>query len=110
VALWRARNANTTAPWVAARTANEGHARGSLDEHAIAVSATKTYLAQRRRGFIRQFLKAAPTEYEVIICLILHMGNYAYVTSRFKASLVKGEETTILSGSSVKLYEHQSNG
>ena len=41
---------------------------------------------------------------------ILQMGDYAYVTSRFKASLVKGEETTMLSGSTVKLYEHQSNG
>jgi ketosteroid isomerase-like protein len=41
---------------------------------------------------------------------ILQMGDYAYVTSRFKASLVKGEETTTLSGSTVKLYEHQSNG
>ncbi|MET3992151.1 ketosteroid isomerase-like protein [Bradyrhizobium sp. JR7.2] len=41
---------------------------------------------------------------------VLPMGNYAYVTSRFKASLVKGEETTKLSGSTVKLYEHQSNG
>src|ERR1700722_3932360 len=41
---------------------------------------------------------------------ILQMGDYAYVTSRFKASLVKGDETTILSGSTVKLYEHQSNG
>jgi ketosteroid isomerase-like protein len=27
---------------------------------------------------------------------ILQMGDYAYVTSRFKASLVKGEETTML--------------
>src|ERR1700722_2358451 len=41
---------------------------------------------------------------------ILQMGHSAYVTSRFKASLVKGEETTRLSGSTVKLYEHQSNG
>jgi len=41
---------------------------------------------------------------------ILQMGDYAYVTSRFKASLVKGEETTMLSGSTVKLYQHQSNG
>lgn len=41
---------------------------------------------------------------------VLPIGNYAYVTSRFKASLVKGEETTKLSGSTVKLYEHQSNG
>jgi ketosteroid isomerase-like protein len=41
---------------------------------------------------------------------VLQMGDYAYVTSRFKASLVKGDETTILSGSTVKLYEHQSNG
>jgi ketosteroid isomerase-like protein len=41
---------------------------------------------------------------------ILQMGDYAYVTSRFKASLVRGEETTMLSGSTVKLYEHQSNG
>jgi ketosteroid isomerase-like protein len=41
---------------------------------------------------------------------ILPMGDYAYVTSRFKASLVKGEETTALSGSTVKLYEHQPNG
>ena len=40
----------------------------------------------------------------------LPIGNYAYVTSRFKASFVKGEETTALSGSTVKLYEHQSNG
>jgi ketosteroid isomerase-like protein len=40
----------------------------------------------------------------------LQMGNYAYVVSHFKASLVKGEETTMLSGSTVKLYEHQSNG
>jgi ketosteroid isomerase-like protein len=29
---------------------------------------------------------------------VLQMGDYAYVTSRFKASLVKGDETTILSG------------
>jgi ketosteroid isomerase-like protein len=41
---------------------------------------------------------------------VLPIGNYAYVTSRFKASLVKGEETTKLSGSTVKLYEHQPNG
>jgi len=41
---------------------------------------------------------------------ILAMGDYAYVTSRFKASLVRGEETTALSGCTVKLYEHQSNG
>jgi len=41
---------------------------------------------------------------------ILPIGNYAYVTSRFKASLVKGEEMTMLSGSTVKLYEHQPNG
>jgi ketosteroid isomerase-like protein len=41
---------------------------------------------------------------------ILQMGVYAYVTSRFKASLVRGEETTMLSGSTVKLYEHQANG
>jgi ketosteroid isomerase-like protein len=41
---------------------------------------------------------------------ILPIGDYAYVTSRFKASLVRGEETTTLSGSTVKLYEHQSNG
>ena len=41
---------------------------------------------------------------------ILPIGNYAYVTSRFEASFVKGEETTALSGSTVKLYEHQSNG
>jgi ketosteroid isomerase-like protein len=41
---------------------------------------------------------------------ILPIGDYAYVTSRFKASLVKGEETTMLSGSTVKLYERQSNG
>ena len=38
------------------------------------------------------------------------MGDYVYVTSRFKASLAKGEETSVLSGSTVKLYEHQSNG
>jgi ketosteroid isomerase-like protein len=37
-------------------------------------------------------------------------GRLRYVTSRFKASLVRGEETTMLSGSTVKLYEHQSNG
>jgi ketosteroid isomerase-like protein len=41
---------------------------------------------------------------------ILPIGDYAYVTSRFKASLVRGEETTMLSGSTVKLYEHQSSG
>ena len=41
---------------------------------------------------------------------IVPMDKYAYVTSCFKALLVKGEETTILSGSTVKLYEHQSNG
>ena len=41
---------------------------------------------------------------------ILPMGDYAYVTSRFKASLVRGGETTALSGSTVKLYEHQSSG
>jgi ketosteroid isomerase-like protein len=35
---------------------------------------------------------------------ILQVGDYAYVTSRFRASLVKGERST------VKLYEHQSNG
>jgi ketosteroid isomerase-like protein len=41
---------------------------------------------------------------------ILPIGNYAYVTSRFKASLVRGAETTTLTGSTVKLYERQSNG
>jgi ketosteroid isomerase-like protein len=41
---------------------------------------------------------------------VVPIGNYAYVTSRFKASFVKGEETTALSGSTVKLYERQSNG
>jgi ketosteroid isomerase-like protein len=35
---------------------------------------------------------------------ILPMGDYAYVTSRFKASLVRGEETTMLSGSTVKHF------
>jgi ketosteroid isomerase-like protein len=38
----------------------------------------------------------------------LPIGNYAYVTSRFNALLVKGDETTKLSGSTVKLYERQS--
>jgi len=41
---------------------------------------------------------------------IFPIGDYAYVTSRFKASLARGEETTMLSGSTVKLYERQSNG
>jgi ketosteroid isomerase-like protein len=41
---------------------------------------------------------------------IVPMGDCAYVTSRFKASLVRGDQTTTLSGSTVKLYEHQSNG
>ena len=41
---------------------------------------------------------------------VLPIGNYAYVTSRFKASLVRGAETTMLTGSTVKLYERQSNG
>jgi ketosteroid isomerase-like protein len=41
---------------------------------------------------------------------VLPMGDYAYVTSRFRASLVRGEETTTLSGSTVKLYERQSDG
>jgi ketosteroid isomerase-like protein len=42
---------------------------------------------------------------------VLAIGNYAYVTSQFTALLVKdGGETTRLSGSTVKLYEHQTNG
>jgi ketosteroid isomerase-like protein len=41
---------------------------------------------------------------------IVPMGVYAYVTSRFKASLVRDGETTALSGSTVKLYERQANG
>jgi ketosteroid isomerase-like protein len=41
---------------------------------------------------------------------ILQMGDYAYVTSRFKAALVRGGEITMLSGSTVKLYEHRPNG
>jgi hypothetical protein len=40
----------------------------------------------------------------------LEIGNHAFVTSRFKASLVRGAETTTLSGSTVKLYDHQSDG
>ena len=41
---------------------------------------------------------------------ILPMGDYTYVTSRFTASLVRGQENTRLSGSTVKRYEHQSSG
>jgi uncharacterized protein (TIGR02246 family) len=42
---------------------------------------------------------------------VLAIGNYAYVTSQFTALLVKdGGETTRLSGSTVKLYEHQTDG
>jgi ketosteroid isomerase-like protein len=42
---------------------------------------------------------------------VLAIGNYAYVTSQFTALLVKDcGETTRLSGSTVKLYEHQTDG
>jgi len=62
---------------------------------------------------IRDFLAKRGTSvrnHKLELVEVLPLGNYAYVTSRFKASLVKGEETTKLSGSTVKLYEHQSNG
>jgi len=62
---------------------------------------------------IREFFAKRGTSvrnHKLELVEVLQMGDYAYVTSRFKALLVKGEETTILSGSTVKLYEHQSNG
>ena len=62
---------------------------------------------------IRDFFAKRGTSvrnHKLDIVEILPMGDYAYVTSRFKASLVRGEETTMLSGSTVKLYEHQSSG
>ena len=62
---------------------------------------------------IRDFFAKRGTSvrnHKLEIVEILPMGDYTYVTSRFTASLVRGQENTTLSGSTVKLYEHQSSG
>ncbi len=41
---------------------------------------------------------------------VFPIGNYAYVTSHFTALFVKGEDTTPISGSTVRLCEHQADG
>lgn len=64
-------------------------------------TAIRNFFAKRGTGVRNHKLELVEAE---------PIGNYAYVTSRFKASFVKGEETTALSGSTVKLYEHQPNG
>src|ERR1700692_4801295 len=46
---------------------------------------------------IRDFIAKRGTSvrnHKIELVQILQMGDYSYVTSRFKASLVKGEETT----------------
>jgi hypothetical protein len=41
---------------------------------------------------------------------VLPIGNYAYVTSHFTATLVVNEKATPISGSTVRLLERQSDG
>ena len=41
---------------------------------------------------------------------VVPIGNYAYVTSHFTALFVKGGDTTPISGSTVRLCEHQPDG
>lgn len=41
---------------------------------------------------------------------VFPIGNYAYVTSHFTALFVKGGDTTPISGSTVRLCEHQPDG
>ena len=41
---------------------------------------------------------------------VLPIGNYAYITSHFTATLVVNEKATLISGSTVRLLERQSDG
>jgi ketosteroid isomerase-like protein len=41
---------------------------------------------------------------------VLSVGNYAYTTSRFTATLVLNEKAAAISGSTVRLLERQSDG
>jgi ketosteroid isomerase-like protein len=41
---------------------------------------------------------------------VLPIGNYAYITSHFTATLVVNEKATPISGSTVRLLERQSDG
>ena len=41
---------------------------------------------------------------------VLPIGNYAYITSHFTATLVVNEKATSISGSTVRLLERQSDG
>ena len=41
---------------------------------------------------------------------VLLIGSHAYVTSHFTATLVANEKATHISGSTVRLVEHQSDG
>ena len=41
---------------------------------------------------------------------VLLIGSHAYVTSHFTATLVANEKATPISGSTVRLLEHQSDG
>jgi ketosteroid isomerase-like protein len=63
---------------------------------------------------IRDFFAArgkSIREHKLQLVDVLAIGNYAYVTSQFTALLVKDSgEMTRLSGSTVKLYEHQTDG
>jgi ketosteroid isomerase-like protein len=63
---------------------------------------------------IRDFFAArgkSVRDHKLQLVDVLAIGNYAYVTSQFTALLVKdGGEMTRLSGSTVKLYEHQRDG
>ena len=63
---------------------------------------------------IRDFFAArgkSVRDHKLQLVDVLAIGDYAYVTSQFTALLVKNSgEMTRLSGSTVKLYEHQKDG
>jgi uncharacterized protein (TIGR02246 family) len=62
---------------------------------------------------IRNFFAARGTStrnHKLQLVDIQPIGTYVYVTSHFTASFVKGGETTSISGSTVRMYEHQSDG
>ena len=48
--------------------------------------------------------------HKVELVYVLPIGNYAYITSHFTATLVVNEKATPISGSTVRLLERQSDG
>ena len=62
---------------------------------------------------IRNFFAArgrSVRNHKLVVVDVLPIGNYAYTTSHFTATFVVDEKATPISGSTVRLLEHLSDG